>query len=225
MHLILLATTPEAENQALHLLERSSHEMTLVATHCLSPHRPLPNASAHTIILAFDHNSPAHSLDISAIKTHFNAPLLLVAAPLAIVPDALRQGANGCFTTWPHPHELCAALTLITNGHTFLDRHAAALLNLPFAPSLTAPPEFSPFAQLTKREQQVLAILGHGASNQEIARVLGISITTVRTHLKHLYRKLGARNRSELIHMAMMCHEVFFRLFVVREGRRSGLNL
>lgn len=51
--------------------------------------------------------------------------------------------------------------------------------------------------RLGPRERRVLELLAHGASNKEIARELGISEGTVRTHLERLYRKLGVRSRTE----------------------------
>jgi DNA-binding NarL/FixJ family response regulator len=50
--------------------------------------------------------------------------------------------------------------------------------------------------QLTKREKEVLAALSRGPSYKEIAAVLGISLNTVRTHLKQVYSKLGVRSRT-----------------------------
>ncbi len=51
--------------------------------------------------------------------------------------------------------------------------------------------------RLGPRERRVLELLAQGASNKEIARELGISEGTVRTHLERLYRKLGVRSRTE----------------------------
>jgi DNA-binding CsgD family transcriptional regulator len=50
---------------------------------------------------------------------------------------------------------------------------------------------------LTKREREILREVAGGASNDEIARRLWLSPHTVRTHLRHIYKKLGVRNRTE----------------------------
>jgi DNA-binding NarL/FixJ family response regulator len=50
---------------------------------------------------------------------------------------------------------------------------------------------------LTSRECDVLDLLSDGLSNKQIARALGISLNTVRSHLHTSYLKLGARNRTE----------------------------
>ncbi|MCB9077800.1 MAG: helix-turn-helix transcriptional regulator [Anaerolineaceae bacterium] len=50
---------------------------------------------------------------------------------------------------------------------------------------------------LTKRQSEVLVLLANGQPNKEIARNLGIAEHTVEQHLKHIYRKLEVRNRTE----------------------------
>lgn len=61
------------------------------------------------------------------------------------------------------------------------------------------PTELGP---LSEREQQVLALLADGRPNREIGQILSISEGTVKTHLKHIFGKLGARNRTEAAIMA-----------------------
>jgi DNA-binding CsgD family transcriptional regulator len=51
--------------------------------------------------------------------------------------------------------------------------------------------------QLTKRENEILKIVALGKRNKEIAECLRISVTTTQNHLRHLYKKLGVRNRTE----------------------------
>ncbi len=64
----------------------------------------------------------------------------------------------------------------------------------PPAPAVTADPD--PDA-LTERERQVVALLAAGAATKAIARELGLSPNTVKTHTRHVFEKLGARNRTE----------------------------
>ncbi|MBU9713601.1 response regulator transcription factor [Evansella tamaricis] len=56
--------------------------------------------------------------------------------------------------------------------------------------------------ELTKREIEVLEELCTGNSNREISNNLFISVITVKVHLKHIYEKLGVRNRSQAIILA-----------------------
>ncbi len=57
----------------------------------------------------------------------------------------------------------------------------------------------SPTEQLSQRELEVLRLLAAGHSNAEVATTLVIGLNTVKTHLKHIYGKLGARNRTHAI--------------------------
>jgi len=60
-------------------------------------------------------------------------------------------------------------------------------------------------AQLTRKEQQALACLGRGCNNDAIAAELGVSTSTVRSHLKSAYRKLGLQSRAEAVSFAARC--------------------
>jgi DNA-binding NarL/FixJ family response regulator len=66
-------------------------------------------------------------------------------------------------------------------------------------PHLTA----GPASMLTERESQVLALLIEGRSNRAIASALYVSIDTVKTHLRAVYRKLGVENRTQAVVRAL----------------------
>jgi LuxR family maltose regulon positive regulatory protein len=59
-----------------------------------------------------------------------------------------------------------------------------------------------PAVSLTRREQEVLRLLAAGASNQDIAHTLVISLDTVKKHVSNLLGKLGASNRTQAISRA-----------------------
>jgi DNA-binding NarL/FixJ family response regulator len=64
-----------------------------------------------------------------------------------------------------------------------------------------AEPEIA--SSLTDREREVLVLLAEGHSNREIASSLYVSLPTVKTHLAHIYAKLGAKNRNEALGRAV----------------------
>jgi DNA-binding NarL/FixJ family response regulator len=57
-------------------------------------------------------------------------------------------------------------------------------------------------AQLTRREREILELMGHGLPHAEIARRLFISPKTVATHVEHILRKLGVRSRAQAVAVA-----------------------
>jgi len=63
--------------------------------------------------------------------------------------------------------------------------------------------EGSPFGTLTPRENEVLGLLVKGLTNKGIARSLGIEEVTVKTHLQHVFEKIGAANRAQAVSMAL----------------------
>jgi DNA-binding NarL/FixJ family response regulator len=67
--------------------------------------------------------------------------------------------------------------------------------------------EEPPIKPLTEREAEILRLIAKGLSNSEVARVVSLSVATVRTHLEHIYEKLEVTNRVE----------------AVTEGLRKGL--
>jgi len=76
---------------------------------------------------------------------------------------------------------------------------AAAVRAVAFGESLAAPSAVAEFEfGLTERERQVLALLGTGATNGQIARDLNLGRDSIKKHASAIYRKLGVRNRTEL---------------------------
>jgi DNA-binding CsgD family transcriptional regulator len=63
-------------------------------------------------------------------------------------------------------------------------------------------------ARLTRREQQVLLLLVKGATDKEVAKRLGISLHTARTHHKNILRKTSCHNAGELVRFALNHHLV-----------------
>jgi DNA-binding NarL/FixJ family response regulator len=60
-----------------------------------------------------------------------------------------------------------------------------------------------PDPRLSQREREVLQLLAYGKSNKEIAKELGIGVQTVKTHLSHIFGKLGASDRTGAVGLAL----------------------
>ena len=117
----------------------------------------------------------------------------------AYVLAALRAGASGFLLKDAPRASLVAAVHAVAEGDATLEESllrqlVADHLNRPSSP---LPP--TALHRLTPRESEVLALVGRGHSNDEIARALFVSQTTVKTHIARTLAKLGARDRIQLV--------------------------
>jgi two-component system response regulator NreC len=114
----------------------------------------------------------------------------------------LQAGADGYVPKRAAPEELLIALRTAADGGVYLYPSLAKLLVRDY---LTGEREAAPSALdgLTEREQEVLAHLADGASNQNIAETLNISPKTVARHRENIMRKLNLHSRSELVKYAI----------------------
>jgi DNA-binding CsgD family transcriptional regulator len=71
-------------------------------------------------------------------------------------------------------------------------------------------PEFSTSDTLTKREREVLTLMGHGYGLEDIARMLSITSATVTKHKQHIYNQLGVHNVRDALHVSYHCGLVSF---------------
>ncbi|MET9382525.1 response regulator transcription factor [Streptomyces sp. NPDC002928] len=117
---------------------------------------------------------------------------------------ALRSGASGLLSADVSAAGLLSAVRAVANGETPLSAVATRMLVTHFrsapSPGLQGVP--SAMLALTPREQEVTALAAQGRNNDEIAEHLSVSLFTVRTHIRHSLRKLGARNRAQLVALA-----------------------
>jgi two-component system, NarL family, response regulator LiaR len=112
----------------------------------------------------------------------------------------LRAGASGFLSKNIDLDSLPRALRGSLDGEAAISRRLAMQLIRHVRSAPAGAPGLRPVrSNLTGREWEVLDLLAGGATNQDIARELVLSPETVRTHLKNLYRKLGARSRDEAV--------------------------
>jgi DNA-binding NarL/FixJ family response regulator len=109
---------------------------------------------------------------------------------------AIEAGATGYLLKDAPRDELFTAVRAAAEGRTVLSPAVASrLVSAVRSPAPGSEP-------LSARERQVLALVAKGTSNREIARELFISEATVKTHLTHLYAKLGVNDRAAAVAVA-----------------------
>ena len=126
---------------------------------------------------------------------------------------ALRAGAAGFLLKDVEPADLVEAVRVVAGGEALLaPRHTRRLIEA-FVSQGSAAPDDGELEELTAREREVLALVGQGLSNAEIAERLVLSPLTAKTHVARLFTKLGARDRAQLVVTA-------YETGLVRPGRR-----
>ena len=119
-----------------------------------------------------------------------------------LVIEAIRSGAAGYLLKDVSPTDLRRAIRLVAAGEPMLAPSATRAVMRSVAAQPHVAVDDSPLRELTEREREVLAQVGRGLSNDEIARELFISPATARTYVSRLLTKLGARDRARLIVLA-----------------------
>ncbi|WP_159605595.1 response regulator [Agromyces humi] len=112
---------------------------------------------------------------------------------------AIEAGASGYLLKAAPQAEILAGIRAVAAGETVLAPSIAAKLvsRVRADAASAAPPALSP------RELQVLTLVADGCSNPEIARELYIGEATVKTHLLHVFEKLGVNDRTRAVTRAM----------------------
>lgn len=109
--------------------------------------------------------------------------------------SALKAGADGYLVKSTPAEELLVALREVLRGGAPLSSHIARKVVQSFH-QVAAVPETQ---RLTDREQDILGRLAQGYLIKEIADQLGVSLETVRTHMKHIYEKLHVNSRTQAV--------------------------
>jgi DNA-binding NarL/FixJ family response regulator len=130
------------------------------------------------------------------------------------VLEAIKAGASGYLLKGAEADRIVDAIKEVKSGGSVIQPNLARSLLRHFrAPVEGPPPPIAPLEYkhadgtmrqetrraLTERELEILQIIAKGLSNNEAAKVLGLSKATIRTHLEHIYQKLDVTNRVEAV--------------------------
>jgi DNA-binding NarL/FixJ family response regulator len=119
---------------------------------------------------------------------------------------ALQAGASGFLLKRASPERLIDAVHTLASGDALIDpavtRELVGQFVTRYATSRTASPESRRLEQLTGREREVLRLVAEGYSNAEIAALLTIAESTIKTHVKRILAKIDARDRAQAVVVA-----------------------
>jgi DNA-binding NarL/FixJ family response regulator len=127
------------------------------------------------------------------------------------VYEALAAGASGFLLKDVTPEHLVASVRLVITGDALLAPSITRRLVEKFAArqpgpdtdaARPAPAVHRDLAALTPRELEILALMGRGLSNTELAENLTLSEATVKTHVAHIFAKLALRDRAQAVVVA-----------------------
>jgi DNA-binding NarL/FixJ family response regulator len=113
--------------------------------------------------------------------------------------NSLRAGASGFVVKDTEPADLLQALRVTMRGDALLSPAVTRRLISEFVARPAEVFASSDLALLTNREREVVALVAHGLSNDEIAERMVVSPMTAKTHVSRAMTKLGARDRAQLV--------------------------
>jgi len=119
----------------------------------------------------------------------------------AYVRSAIAMGAVGYINKSAADTELIHAIQAVMRGRVFIDAGDAARSALIPAPKRASGK--SPVDALSEREREVLRQVARGYTNQQIAGEIGLSVKTVESYRARLMRKLGLKERADLVRVAL----------------------
>ena len=132
--------------------------------------------------------------------------MLTVHADESYLLSALKAGARGYVLKSSAESEIIDAVRAVSQGKAFFSPKVSRILADDYTRYLEHEDVDDAFGLLTTREREILQLLAEGASNKDVANVLGLSPTTVICHRQHIFQKLNLHSLADLI------------LYAVRKG-------
>ena len=157
----------------------------------------IPAARPNVVLM--DIHLPGESGIVCTAYLHEKMPevqviMLTVYKDIDTIFEALKAGACGYVLKRSEESEILNAIAEVRAGGAPMTSQVARMVVRSFSQTS---PEREETNQLSPRELEILALVAKGLSNKEVASNLGISISTVRVHLNHIYEKLHVRCRTE----------------------------
>jgi DNA-binding NarL/FixJ family response regulator len=176
-----------------------------IAANCSSVPEALEIVRQRVIdIVLLDHDlgeETSSDFLVCAKEAGYSGRFLMLTAGMsgADSVEAVRRGVSGIFLKHSSPALLSEAIRKVMSGEAWLDKRQMQILAQAAAP---AEPN-SRQRPLTDREREVLRGVFEGLGNKEIATRLGVSESSIKASLQHLFQKTGVRTRSQLVRIAL----------------------
>jgi DNA-binding NarL/FixJ family response regulator len=149
----------------------------------------------------------ARGIDLlSSLATAAGAPKVLVVTAFpdeADIAEAIRLGAKGVVLKDASRATMLAAIRAVIGGGVWLPPELSAKVIASLTRAAPASNLASRFAQLTPREREIVALIGEGLKNREIAERLAVAEKTIKGHLTSIFVKLDVQDRLELALLAI----------------------
>jgi two-component system, NarL family, response regulator YdfI len=206
MRVLVVASSPGSRHGLAQVLEDAGIEVTVAAGDAAASLDAVIERRHPDVVLleAGAESHAAFPVGLEQTPAHDGTPVVVLVDELEseAAAAALRAGARAALPRDATATEIVAAVRAAAAGLASLPAElAASVLRLKAGDGTPAPGDATvPLSRsLTPREAEILTLLGDGLGNKEIARRLGISDHTVKTHLAAIYEKLGAANRAEAV--------------------------
>ena len=134
-------------------------------------------------------------------ETHTIA--LTMHADDSYVFQLIKAGSSGCVLKHDAAPDLIDAIRAAARGEAFLYPPTANAVAADYLTRVESGENRETYDGLTAREKEILTLIAHGSTNQEIARQLFISVKTVQTHRAHILEKLELHDRTQLVRYAI----------------------
>ncbi|MFN4081289.1 MAG: LuxR C-terminal-related transcriptional regulator [Saprospiraceae bacterium] len=173
----------------------------------------LQHNNADLILMDLQLSDPESLKILPSVKKRNAETRVLIMAPYddpRLIKAAFKAGADGYMLKSGTSDELLAAIERLAEGETYMSKALSlgAYNGANTAGDLPVEELFARRFQLTKREVEIMRLIGQALSNREIADRLFISDQTVSVHRKNIMRKLGVKSTANLIKIAFEHHLV-----------------
>ena len=191
---VLIADDHRVVRAGLEALLEGEDDLTVVGVAVDGEEAVRLAAEHHPDVVLMDLSMPrmdgvAATRQIIAAEPAAHVVVLTSFADRDRVLDAINAGASGYLLKDAEPGEVFSAVRAAARGDSPLDPRAARVILQARTPA--------PGDDLTAREREVLTLVAEGLANKQIARRLGISEKTVKTHLTNVFQRIGVTDRTQ----------------------------